>query len=515
MVHHRILVLLLLLTSTTVFSNTRLSNFSHDGYIIKYHDNVSFIKSTKCTQKNKQCNLLKSLNMEVIKDLPKNFNKNSNIKYIEPNWIYHTMYVPEDEKYDKQWGLQKIQAEQAWDLSLGSKEIIVAVIDTGIDYTHPELKNQMWVNEKELNGEEGKDDDENGFIDDIYGYDFVNDDGDPKDDHNHGTHCAGVIGAEHNKKGIAGVNANIKLMGLKFLSKSGSGTAAGAISSVIYAVDNGANILSNSWGGGNPSQAMIEAIEYAQEKGVMFIAAAGNESNNNDSKPSYPASYKIDNVISVAASDIKDKKASFTNYGLSVHIAAPGVGIYSTIKNGKYASYSGTSMACPHVAGALALLMSHIDLTLKEAKERLLKTSDYLSSWEEVVFNAGRLNLHNLLTNHYPVRPPEPEEELWVDHKIWIESVHPYENSKTYEFEIIVPEGAKFLRVHFKSFNTEARYDKVSLTAGEKTISYDGNKGGFYTRHLSVEGVAKILIKLVSDRSQTREGFIIDQFQVQ
>jgi len=514
MKHHLILLISLLLISTNVFSNTRLSQ--HDGYIIKYKNNKSILKSTSCTQKNKQCNLLKSFNMEVVKTIPENLNKRSDIEYIEPNWIYHTMYIPEDAGYSKQWGMQKIQAEKAWDLTLGDKEIIVAVIDTGIDYTHPDLKNQMWVNEKELNGEEGVDDDENGFIDDIYGYDFSNDDGDPIDDHNHGTHCAGVIGAEHNKKGTAGVNANIKLMGLKFLAKSGSGTAAGAISSVLYAVNNGAHILSNSWGGGNSSQAMIEAIEYAQEKGVLFIAAAGNESNNNDAKPSYPASYKIDNVISVAASDSKDKMASFSNYGeTSVHIAAPGVNIYSTVKDGRYKSYSGTSMACPHVAGALALLMSHEVLTISEAKERLLKTSDYLPNWEEKVVNAGRLNLYNLLTKHYPVRPPVPEEELWVDHKIWIESVHPYENSKTYEFEIVIPEGAKFLRVHFKYFNTEARYDKVSLTAGEKTISYDGNKGVFYTRHLGVEGVDKILIKLVTDRSQTREGFIIDQFQVQ
>jgi len=515
MVHHLFLTLFLLLISTTIFSNTRLSSFPHDGYIIKYQDSVSFLNSTKCSAKDKQCDLLKAFNMEVVKELPQGFLKNSNIKYIEPNWIYHTMHTPADPKLTEQWGLKKIQAEKAWDLALGRKDVVVAVIDTGIDYTHPDIKNQMWVNEEELNGKKGVDDDGNGYVDDIYGYDFANNDGDPIDDHSHGTHCAGVIGAEHNNQGIAGVNAHIKLMGLKFLTKSGSGTSAGAISSVKYAVDNGAHILSNSWGGGPSSQALQEAIEFAKEKGVLFIAAAGNERNNNDKKPSYPANYDISNVISVAASDIKDKMASFSNYGLSVHIAAPGVNILSTVKGGKYASYSGTSMACPHVAGAMALLMSYENLSIEEAKARLLKTSDYLPDWEEKTLNAGRLNLFNLLTNHFPVRPPEPDADLWVSHDLALESPHPYENNKTYEYEVVVPKGAMFLRIHFKSFDTEARFDKVTITAGTRKLTYDGNRGAFYSKHVGVEGIEKVLIKFVTDRSQTREGFVIDHLQVQ
>jgi len=511
MVQHLSLVLFLLLSMTTALGNTTLS---HDGYIIKYND-ANKINSTRCLLKTKKCDLLNSFNMEVVKELPRGLVKSSDIAYIEPNWKYHTMHVPNDPKIGDQWGLDKIKAWDAWDLSLGSQKVVVAVIDTGIDYTHPDLKNQMWVNEKELNGKAGVDDDGNGYVDDIYGYDFANKDGDPIDDHDHGTHCAGVIGAEHNSQGIAGINANIKLMGLKFLTKSGSGTAADAVLAVKYGVDNGANVLSNSWGGGGSSQAMQEAIEYARDRGVIFVAAAGNEYNNNDSKPTYPASYKIENVIAVAASDINDNKASFSNYGNSVHIAAPGVNVLSTVKGGRYSSMSGTSMACPHVAGALALLMSYEDLSISEIKERLLKTSDYLPNWEELTTNAGRLNLSNLLTNHYPVRPAEPDVDLWVSHNVSIETPHPYEDSKTYEYEITVPSGAEFLRVHFKSFNTEAKYDKVSITAGSRSVSYDGDKGNFYTKHLSVKGLAKVVIKLVTDRSQTREGFEIDHFQVQ
>jgi len=511
MIRHLSLILFIFLFhATPVLSNTKLL---HDGYIIKYKDVTASLNSTRCTLNTKECILLNFFNMEVVKDLSKNRNKQ--IEYIEPNWIYHTMHTPDDAYFHKQWGLKKIQAEKAWDISLDYKDIIVAVIDTGIDYTHSDLKNQMWVNEKELNGEPGVDDDENGYVDDIYGYDFVNKDGDPIDDHSHGTHCAGVIGAEHNSTGIAGINKYIKLMALKFLSKSGSGSAADAILAVKYAVDHGANILSNSWGGGGSSQAMKEAIEYAKSKGVIFVAAAGNESNNNDSKPTYPASYKVDNVISVAASDTSDKKASFSNYGVSVHIAAPGVNIYSTVTNNKFASYSGTSMACPHISGALALLMSHETLTLKEYKARLIDTSDYLENWEDSTVNAGRLNLWNLLKNIKPERPLPPNPDIWISYNVSLETPHPYENNKTYSFDIKIPKKSKFFRIHFKSFNTEAKFDKVRITAGGRTLQYDGNLGVFFTKHLNVENIEKVTVKLITDGSKTSDGFKIDLFQIQ
>jgi len=509
MYHSLIFLVAFLLSTTTVLSNSRLS--THDGYIVKYKN--TYNKTVPCLDQSKKCDLLNSFNMEVVKSYPKS--NNPDIEYIEPNWIYQTMHTPNDPKINQQWGLNKIQAYKAWDLSLGSKEIIVGVIDTGIDWKHPDLKNQMWTNEAELNGKAGIDDDGNGYVDDIYGYDFVNKDGDPIDDHSHGTHCAGVIGAEHNSKGIAGINANIRLMGLKFLSSSGSGSAADAILAVKYGVDNGAKVLSNSWGGGGSSQAMVEAIEYAKSKGVIFVAAAGNEYNNNDSNPTYPASYKVDNVIAVAASDSGDNKASFSNYGVSVHIAAPGKDVYSTVTNGNYSSMSGTSMACPHVSGALALLLAYEDMSISETKERLLATSDYLPNWEGLTLNAGRLNLWNLLKNIRPERPLPPEENLWVSHNISIKTPNPYEVNKTYTYEINIPSNSKYFRIHFKSFNTEAKYDKVTITAGSKSLSYDGSKGSFLTSHLNVEGYSKVVVKLVSDYSVTKDGFEIDYFQVQ
>jgi len=509
----RLFIVSILLVISTKFAYA--TNKGFDGYIIKYVDTASIVKHTNCLDKTKECMLLNSFNMQIVKELPERFDKDSNIEYVEPNWIYHTMYTPTDAEVGKQWAIKKIEAEKAWDLALGSKDVVVAVIDTGVDYTHPDLKNQMWVNELELNGKQGVDDDGNGYIDDIYGYDFANQDADPKDDHSHGTHCAGVIGAEHNSIGVAGINAHVKIMALKFLTASGGGTLADAVLSIKYAVDNGAQVLSNSWGGGGYSKAIEDAIVYARDKGVIFVAAAGNENNNNDTNPTYPASYQLDNIVTVAASDSNDSRAYFSNYGESVHIAAPGVNIYSTIKGGSYSNMSGTSMACPQVSGALALLLSYEDLTVAEMKERLLKTSDYLPAWEGLNLMAGRLNLHNLLTKHYPVRPAIPDDSLWVTHQASIASPHPYEDSKTYNYRLVVPAGAKFLRVHFSMFDTEAKYDKVTVDTGAKQLVYSGNKGAFYSGYLKVDNVKVLSITLSTDRSNVAEGFEIDHFQVQ
>jgi serine protease len=332
------------------------------------------------------------------------------VAYVEPNYRLQLAAVgdpvtPDDPMYSSLWGLNNtgqsggtldadIDAAEAWAITTGSSSTIVAVIDTGVDYTHPDLAANMWVNSGEIAGN-GIDDDANGYIDDIYGYDFVNNDGDPFDDHSHGTHVAGTIaGVGDNGIGVTGVAWNARIMGLKFLSASGSGYISNAVRALDYAVANGAKISNNSWGGGGYSQSMADAITRAQAAGHVFVAAAGNNGTDNDVGPHYPSNYTHDNVISVAATDRYDAMASFSNYGATtVDIAAPGVSTLSTTPNNSYAYYSGTSMATPHVSGVVALVMSqHPDWTYQQIVDQVLNTSDALSSLEGKMVTAGRLN---------------------------------------------------------------------------------------------------------------------------
>jgi len=516
MVLRSLAILFFLLYTTYTFG---ISTLQHDGYIIKFKSKeameTSLILDFHNYNQPTETRPIKGFNMVVVKELPLNFLETTEIEYIEPNYIYHKMDVPSDPRYRNQWGLKKIKAAKAWDIEKGSKEIIVAVIDTGVDYTHEDLKNNMWINEAEKNGVEGVDDDGNGEIDDIYGYDYANTDSDPIDDHNHGTHCSGIIGASHNSIGVAGVNANVKIMALKFLTAEGSGTLENALKSIKYGVDNGAKILSNSWGGGGFSQSLKNIIIYAKNKGVLFVAASGNEQNDNDAHPSYPASYEIDNIISVMATDKNDRKASFSNYGKNVHIAAPGVNILSTVRGNGYVEYSGTSMATPFVSGAAALMLAYQDMDYLSLKNRIIKTSDFVSGIEDTTYSGGRLNLQNLLLGIEPERPLPPDETKWESIEYKFESPHPYENGKTFSHEIDIPQGSKFFRLHFEKMDTEAKYDKIYIVAGSKEISLDGTKENFFSKHIFVENVDKVVVKLTSDYSVVKWGYSLDFYQIQ
>ncbi|HYE05787.1 MAG TPA: S8 family serine peptidase [Planctomycetota bacterium] len=332
------------------------------------------------------------------------------VRGAEQDWLVFALVEPSDPQLSTLWGMNNtgqtggvadadIDAVEAWDVHTGTHAVLVGVIDTGIDRDHPDLAANMWVNPGESGaGREanGVDDDGNGYIDDWRGWDFANNDNDPHDDHYHGTHCAGTIGAVgDNGAGVAGVCWNVSLVGLKFLSAGGSGAVSDAVEATAYGTLIGCDLTSNSWGGGGYTQALQDAIAAAGEADVLFVAAAGNNGADADASPMYPAAYDNANIISVAATDHADARAYFSNYGLvSVDLGAPGVNVNSTMPNGAYGQLSGTSMACPHVAGACALVRS-LSPTLSAAETRavILGQIDPIASMSGVTVTGGRLNL--------------------------------------------------------------------------------------------------------------------------
>lgn len=302
-------------------------------------------------------------------------------KYVVENVKVHAFVNPNDPRHSEQWALDMINAKDAWDIAWGSHEVVVAVVDTGIDLSHPDLQANKWVNADEIPNN-NKDDDNNGYIDDINGWDWKGNDKNPNDETGsqnpgHGTHCAGIIGAScDNNIGVCGISPKVSLMALRFLGADGSGDLFSSVKAIQYAAANGAHIISASWGAAIPqsgAQPIIDAIKAAEEQGVIFIAAAGNDGKSNDSKAIYPANAQTPNMISVAASDRTDQKPNWSNYGRKVDIASPGESILSTIP-GDYKELSGTSMATPLVAGLVALLKS-IDKDLTGAVARSILQS--------------------------------------------------------------------------------------------------------------------------------------------
>lgn len=352
---------------------------------------------------------------EVVREI----NNHSIVEYAEPNYIVHTYLTPDDPQFSSLWGLHNtgqnggtsdadIDAPEAWDIQTGTSQVVIAVIDTGVYYSHPDLAANIWTNPGEIAGN-GIDDDGNGYIDDVNGYDFANGDGDPADDNSHGTHVAGTIGAVGNDNyGIAGVNWNVKIMPIKFLNSAGSGSTTNAISAIEYATMMNANIMSNSWGGSGYSSAMRDAISAANDKGILFVAAAGNSGQNNDASPQYPSSYNIPNVIAVAATDGNDRLASFSNYGAaSVDLGAPGVSIYSTVLYNGYGYKTGTSMATPHVSGVAGLIKGQFPAySSNEIKAQMLSAVDPIPSLYGKTVTGGRLNARKALEPATPNTPP-------------------------------------------------------------------------------------------------------------
>ncbi len=370
-----------------------------------------------------------SLPKGVSRDgLIKQLSRHSAIEIAEPNYLLHAIensnvVIPNDPRFTELWGMNNtgagggvndadIDAPEAWDLTKGSKDVIVGVIDTGTDYNHPDLAANIWTNPNEIAGN-GIDDDNNGVIDDIHGFSAVNNNGNPMDGQGHGTHVSGTIGASgDNATGVVGVNWNVTMIPCQFLGADGSGTTAGAIACINYFTNlkqnHGVNVrlTSNSWGGGGFSQALSDAIQAGNNAGILFIAAAGNDADNSDVTPHYPSAYNLPGIISVASTDRADNLSSFSTYGaVSVDLGAPGSAILSTTPNNTYASYSGTSMATPHVAGAAALVWSlNPDLSIAEMKTLLMDSGDSLAALAGKTVSGKRLNLKNALD----AADPEP-----------------------------------------------------------------------------------------------------------
>lgn len=294
-----------------------------------------------------------------------------------------------------------IDAPEAWSVRTDASIVTVGVIDTGIDYNHPDLNANMWRNPGEIAGD-GIDNDNDGYIDNIHGINTVTGSGNPMDDNNHGTHVAGTIGAVGNNGiGSVGVAWNVKLMALKFIDATGTGSVSNAIKCIDFAIGKKVSVLNNSWGGGAYTQALYDAINRANSAGIVFVAAAGNSAADNDSLAFYPANYALPNVVPVGATDNKDALSTFSNYGYkTVELAAPGTSIFSTTPNNTYSTFSGTSMAAPHVSGAFALLKAHrTDLASVGALiGQILGTTDQLASLSNRTFTGGRLNLYRALT---------------------------------------------------------------------------------------------------------------------
>ncbi len=461
------------------------------------------------------------------------------VVYAEPNFIYQAISTnTNDPLFGKLWGMTNIgsnepdrsgtgysgvqgvagadiNAEKAWAITKGNKKVVIAIIDTGIDYNHSDLKDNIWINTKEIPGN-NIDDDANGFIDDVNGWNAFGKNGNPMDGNSHGTHCAGTIGAKHgNGTGVAGVMDEVSLMAVKFLSDEGSGSLADAMVAIDYATKMDVDLMSNSWGGGGFSQALEDSIKVAKAKGILFVAAAGNDGTNNDSAPHYPSNYQVDNVISVAAHGVSDTLASFSCFGRrTVHVAAPGVNILSTIPGNNYKVYSGTSMATPHVSGVLGLLVAQEGrLDVKAVRDRLMATTVPSGAYRKTTLSGGRVDAYNLLTDTRIPRsgPNDSDWRLEALSEVF-ETSHPYTNnakiSKTYSFP-----GAKYLKLVVEKFETEANYDFVIFKDGKGAVveKLSGNGVNYETDYVETDSIT---VEFTSDSSEVRFGTLIRNAKV-
>jgi len=358
-----------------------------------------------------------------VQSIARELSQNPNIEYAEPRYIYKMYDVPDDPLYSDQWYLPKINASDAWDISQGDADVVIGIIDTGVDWTHPDLAENMWTNAGETGLDaqgnnkrtNGIDDDNNGYIDDWNGWDFCGDDGytpdnDPMDTHGHGTHCSGMASAvTNNEIGVAGLGRNCRIMPIRVIYYT---TLLYGPEGIVYAANNGCDIVNLSWGGDPPSSFLNDAIQYAHQSGTFVIAAAGNDDT---SEKKYPASYA--NVLSVAATDENDTKADFSSYGSSIDVSAPGNHMLSAMLDDSYAYMSGTSMAAPLVAGLAGLIKSqNPNWTNVQIANQILMSADNIDELNPQfigMLGSGRINALNALT--YEATPIITYQDFTID----------------------------------------------------------------------------------------------------
>lgn len=412
---------LLVIVLASFFVISAYAGNNHNSSIIKFKDSESLHKARTSSgffQRLQVHDEIPQLDMLVVNlsedELSEKIMAHPLVEYVEPNRVIRLDLpsapgVLRDEDRGL-WGMEAIRANKAWKLEKGSRQTVVAISDTGIYGEHNDLQDNLWQNPGET-GQDAKgrnkatngiDDDNNGFVDDVIGWNFETDSSKPTDFHFHGTHVAGTVGAVGGNSGIVGVSWNISLMITKFLGHHGGGTTEDAIQAIVYAADNGARVMNCSWGGDGVSQAVYDAIEYAKTKGMLIVAAAGNSAHNTDKKPHTPSSLDNDNIIAVAAMDnVDDMPSYFSNLGAqTVDLAAPGSDILSTFnprwRSGlrkQYMKLSGTSMAAPHVTGLLGLMFSaRPDLTWYEAKKIIMDSVRKSPQWKGLTLSGGILD---------------------------------------------------------------------------------------------------------------------------
>ncbi len=395
--------------------NNDNSNFQENELVVKINSNFES-KVKELEEKYSSDFVLISNNLYNVKfnlkdytfdEMINNLNSEEVVDYAEPNYYFNLAVSPTTEpSYDSQWAINDsnfgINLIPIWDEISSNEDVTVAVVDTGVKYDHPDLNDSIWINNSEIAGN-SVDDDNNGYVDDYYGWNFADGNNQINDTNGHGTHVAGIIGAEINGVGVAGVVPNVKVMSLKVISSDGNIYLSDVISAINYAISKGVKIFNFSFGGDVYIQSFKDLLE---SKDALFICAAGNGGkdqigDNNDVTPFYPSSYDLDNIISVAATDINGNLAGFSNYGFnSVDVAAPGQDIYSTYNVGGYVYLSGTSMAAPFVTATAALLSSSDSrATLSEVRDNIIAGVKDLPSLNGKMSTSGLIDIKQTYNN--------------------------------------------------------------------------------------------------------------------